>query len=169
MKFTTSILLFLSVYAGSLAQRTISQTTTLAIKYLEGQAGNYPNSLFVRGITNKDDEQTTWGIKPNALCEGCRGEVGIANKDGYKTVVLVREFSTLDDAEQDMYAMIDATRKVFPSLKFRLEQYEPTSNEVEEKEFTDETRGIFHSIWVIMKQPDAEIDKQFILFAKLEK
>lgn len=169
MKLTTIIFLFLFASIRGLAQTTVNETTTLAIKYLEGEAGNYPNSLFITGIISEDDDQSIYGIKADALYDGCRGEVRVTIKDGNKFVILVKEFSTFEEARSDMYKMIAAERKYFLRMRAQIFNGANHPNNVEEKVYSDETHGTFLSMASIEKQPDADSDKQFKLVTKLTK
>ena len=90
MKIIYVFLLLLFISTQSMAQVTPGQTMTLAIKYYRGETGNYPQSLFVSGITSEDDTKTIWGIKPSALFEGARGEVRVYSSDGHKVSVLIK-------------------------------------------------------------------------------
>ncbi len=169
MKAIIIIFLFLVASTHGFAQQTVSGTTTLAIKYLEGQTGNYPNSLFVTGIISETDDESIYGIKDEVLYEGCRGEARVTSKDGNKFVILVREFSSLAEAERDMNEMIVAERRYYPSLKAQTYNGGSHPNQVEQKVYSDETRGTFLSMAEIDKQPDADSDKQFKLVTKLTK
>jgi len=163
MKTIVTIFLFLFISISCLAQTTLTETITLSIKYLRGQTGYYPNSSFVSSITDENDARTIWGIKPEALYDGCRGEVRVSRENGLKTVVLVREFATREAAEQDMSEMIDAIRKSYPSLLTVKLPQKPGPGLLEEKTFGDETNGTFATVLKIFKRPDAEADKQYRL------
>ena len=153
-----------------LAQLTLTETVTLAIKFLRGQAGNYPNSLFVSGIIQDNDASTIWGIKPDALYEGCKGEVRVfSNESDRKTVVLVREFATQEAADSEMVEIITAIRKSYPALLTVEMEQKPDPNLLEEKGFGDETNGTFATILKVFRQPDADTDKQYRLNIFMER
>ncbi len=170
MKATIIFALFLFMSISCIAQTTLPETISLAIKYLRGQAGNYPNSLFVSGIIRDSDASTIWGIKPEALYEGCRGEVRVFSESSErKTVVLVREFATQEAADKEMAEVITAIRKNYPSLQTVEMATNTNPNLLEEKDFGDETNGTFASVLKVIKQPDAGADKLYRLNIFLER
>ncbi len=170
MKIAFVIFFLLSASTSTIAQSTVTETTTLAIKQLLGLATYHREQLFVSGIIREDDNETTYGIKPSALCEGYLGNVTVSRKDGAQNVALLKEFSTLADAEKDMNEMIAATQKYCPALHIVEIPGAQDPNVVELKCYGYEAPvHNFISLWSITKQPNAEAGKRFSLLAQLEK
>lgn len=141
---------------------------TMALKYLQDALPEYPNSPFINGISAEDDSQTTYDVKSTGLQPGGSGKVFVL-ASGLTDVVLVKEYSTSEDAEKDMEEMIASTRVMYPSLLLHTNSPKSIPHLVTEKTFVDQSRGTLICLWILTAQPDADDSKKFQLITKFEK
>ncbi len=133
MKTIAIIFLFLSMSVYGMAQVTTSETIKLALDYLNGM--DERPTKFCGAIFDETDKITRYSILPDALYDGCSGEIGAPSNGSHPLVILRKEFATLYEAQKNMAEVIAALKAYYPAIAPQTPTPSTKPNLVEEQFF----------------------------------
>jgi len=168
VKIASIFFLFLFITLQGRAQVTRNETIKLAIQYLNGDSNQ--NEFRGEAIGTSDAGSQVWSINQKTLCDECKGQV-LLTTNNVKIIKIVKEFSTLSEAQNDTFETLQVVRRIYPSISKQVMPQNPNEdpNLMLETAYADGTHGLFVALWSIVKRPDASPEKQFMLTLSLSK